>query len=95
MSEHYYIRALIIDRFETEYKAIASTYQPLIDQARLQRDDLEIELLKSKREFFLEQILIERIRAEEIVYWLEQDTQLRKLGTSYAESWDYAFESAA
>lgn len=89
VNEHHYLRALIIDRFESEYKAITSTYQPLINQARITRDKVEIELLKTKREFLLQLALLERIRAEEIVYWLEQDTEFRKLGTNYADSRDY------
>ncbi|MBD2492597.1 hypothetical protein [Aulosira sp. FACHB-615] len=90
MTEHQYLRASIIDRFELEYRAIAQLFQPLIAQARLRGDELEVILLKAKQEFLLNHALLIRIRQEEIIYWLEQDTELRKLGTSYAESCEIA-----
>ncbi|ALF55733.1 hypothetical protein ACX27_27395 [Nostoc piscinale CENA21] len=85
MTEHQYLRGLVADRFDAEYCAIAQSLSPRINQARLDGDVLQVELLKCKREFLFQQALLQKMRSEDIIYWLEQDNELRRLGANYVE----------
>lgn len=94
MNEYQYLRALAYDRFEAEYREMARWVRGEIDRIRLETSDnlllqqVELEILEEKRKLLTSQLLMERMRAEDIIHWLMMDTQLREDGLNYPDQYE-------
>jgi hypothetical protein len=88
MNEHRYLREFISDRFLSQIMAIGSHYRPLIAEASARGDDLEADFLQAKKQYLFHQAFLEKIRAEDVIHWLEIDNFLREGGKSYPDEYE-------
>ncbi|MBD2440597.1 hypothetical protein [Nostoc sp. FACHB-110] len=85
MNEHDYLRDFIMERFNY---AVIATVDPLHDEHKLmllQNNYSEADKLEKLRDKVLQELYIKRARSEEIINWLQLDSQLRDEGTTYPD----------
>lgn len=85
MTEYDYLRAFVMDRFDS---GVTTEVDPLHDQHKLlllQNNYLEAVRLETLRDRVLQELYIKRARAEEIINWLSLDNQLRRECTTYCD----------
>lgn len=78
MNEYDYLRAFVMERFDSE---VTTEVDPLHDQHKLlllQKNYLGAARLETLRDRILQELYIKRARAEEIINWLSLDNQLRR-----------------
>lgn len=85
MSEYSYLRSLAYDQYEAKLIEQVDPIQEQIFDALKAGDFDRVMALESERTVAAISLFQERIRAEDIIRWLEIDTLLRSDGRSYPD----------
>lgn len=85
MNEHDYLRSFIMEQFDYEITAKVDLLHDEHKFMLLQKNYSEAERLEKLRDRVLQELYIKRARAEEIINWLQLDSQLRNEGTTYPD----------
>lgn len=85
MSEYSYLRSLAYDQYEARLMEQVDPIQEQIFEALKEGDFDRAMALESERTVVAISLFQERIRAEDVIRWLEIDTLLRQEGRNYPD----------